>query len=152
MNFAWVLSLSVRMPFASNNLQTLQVCKQFWSKRILKQNTHTHKSLQMLTWDLKNHELQKKLLFRKPRFWAAFVAFHFASSAFTVPLCLAFAAVAALAFRICCITSSSPAGGFLALWLLAALWLWLFASFAFSQLVFGRGFLHPQHRQSAPLE
>ena len=64
-------------------------------------------------------------------FWlcVSFVAFHFASSAFTIPLCLAFAAfywgyaAFALAFRILCITSSSPAGGFS--------WLWLFASFAF---------------------
>ena len=68
--------------------------------------------------------------------YVAFVAFHFASSAFTVPLCLAFAAFywvyaafAALAFRILCITSSS--GGCLALWLLAAFWLWLHTSSAF---------------------
>ena len=55
--------------------------------------------------------------------FVAFVAFHFASSAFTGPLCLS--------FRILCIASSDAAGGFLALWLLAAFWLWLFASSAF---------------------
>ena len=49
--------------------------------------------------------------------FVVFVAFHFASSAFTVPL-----------FRILCIATSA---GFLALWLLAAFWLWLFASSAF---------------------
>ena len=63
--------------------------------------------------------------------YVAFVACHFSSSAFTVPLCLAFAAFAALAFRIRCITSSFPAGGSLALSLLAAFWLWLLASSAF---------------------
>ena len=36
-----------------------------------------------------------------------------------------------LSFRILCIASSAAAGGFLALWLLAAFWLWLFASSAF---------------------
>ena len=41
-----------------------------------------------------------------------------------------FAALAALAFRILCIASSAAAGCFLALWLLAAFW--LFASSAFS--------------------
>ena len=84
--------------------------------------------------------------------FVVFVAFHFASSAFTLPLCLSLwvhAAFAALAFRILCIASFAAAGGFLALWLLAAFWLWLFAS-SLAQLVFGLGFLHPQHRQFLP--
>ena len=49
-----------------------------------------------------------------------------------------------LSFRILCIASSAAAGGFLALWLLAAFW--RFASSAFP-VGFWLGFLHPQHRK-----
>ena len=58
-------------------------------------------------------------VFRVSGCWAfvAFVAFHFASSAFTPPLCLSLwvhAAFAALAFRILCIASLAAADDFLA--------------------------------------
>ena len=74
-----------------------------------------------------------------------------------------------LSFRILCIASSAAAGGFLAFWLFGFLAFWLFGFLAFwllfgflafggflalafrilmlSQLVFGLGFLHPQHRK-----
>ena len=70
-----------------------------------------------------------------------------------VPLCLAFvaftwvyAAFAALAFCILCITSSS--GGFLALWLLAAFWLWLLASSAFPLGFLDRDLIAPLFESS----
>ena len=51
--------------------------------------------------------------------FVAFVAFHFASSAFTVPL---------FSHPLHCQFRCGWLFGFLAFWLLAAFWLWLFAS------------------------
>ena len=82
----------------------------------------------------------------------AFVAFHFASSAFTVPL---FSHPLHCQFR-----CGRWLFGFLAFWLFGFLAFWLFGFLNFggflalacrilllSQLVFGLGFLHPQHRK-----